>query len=132
MITDALVNFIPIGSNLPILGVPVRSNVYDILGSGPGTPPANIIGNRTIFSSDLGIGGKRAQMEVLIGIAFATGTSLNIAFQAALISARRPTSRRLDDAGGNRPILTANLTAAQVCARFDWPPAFPAGFRRVI
>lgn len=128
MITDSLVNFIPIGTNLPILGAAVRSNVYDILGSGPGTPPANIIGNRTIFSSDLGIGGKRAQLEVLLGAAFVSGASLNVAFQAAP-DLGTPTFQpgawtTLVETGA---ILTANLTAAQVLARFDWPPAFPAG-----
>ena len=59
MFNDALVNFVPIGSNLPILGVPVASNVYDALGSGVGTPPQNIIGNRTLFGTDLGIGGPK-------------------------------------------------------------------------
>lgn len=129
MITDALVNPIPIGTNLAILGIPVRSNVYDILGSGPGTAPANIIGNRTIFSSDLGIGGKKAQLEVLLGTAFAGGAGLNVQFQAA---------PDLGVGGGYLPgnwttlvetgeILVANLTADQVLARFDWPPAFPAG-----
>ena len=62
MITDALVNFIPIGSSIPILGAAVRSNIYDILGSGVGTPPANIIGNRTLFGSDVGIGGLKPQV----------------------------------------------------------------------
>lgn len=127
MITDAPVNFIPIGTNLPILGAAVRSNVYDILGSGAGTAPANIIGTRTIFSSDLGIGGKRPQMEVLLGATFVGGTSLNVAFQAAP-DLGTPTYQpgawtTLVETGA---ILTANLTLGQVLARFDWPSAFPA------
>lgn len=127
MITDALVNFIPIGTNLAILGVPVRSNIYDILGDGVGQPPSNIIGTRTLFGSDVGIGGIRPQLEVLLGTAFAGGTSLNVAFQGAP-DLGTPTYQpgawtTLVETGA---IPLANLTAAQILARFDFPPAFPA------
>lgn len=128
MITDALNNFILPGANVPILGIAVRSQVIDILGSGVGTAPANIIGNRTLFGSDMGIGGVKPEVEVLIGTAFAGGTSLVVAFQAAPDTGV---------GGGYLPgtwttlvetgvILTADLTAGQVLARFDFPPAFPA------
>lgn len=129
MITDALVNFIPIGSSIPILGAAVRSSVYDILGSGLGTPPANIIGTRTLFGSDVGIGGLRPQIEVLLGAAFVGGTSLTVAFQGA---ADLGTPTYLADTWQTLvqtpAIVTASLTAGQVLARFDFPPAFPANF----
>lgn len=128
MILDALVTFVAPGTNLPILGAAVRSSILDILGSGSGTAPANIIGNRTLFGSDTGLGGVKPQVEVLIGTAFVGGTSLQVMFQAAPDTGA---------AGSYLPgtwttlietpaILTASLTAAQVLARFDWPPAFPA------
>lgn len=127
MITDALVNLIPLGTSLAITTIPVRSSIYDILGSGAGTPPANIIGNRTLFGSDVGIGGLKPQVEVLIPTAFVGGTSLNVAFQAAP-DLGTPTYQpgtwvTLVETG---PILTANLTLGQILARFDFPPAFPA------
>lgn len=129
MITDALVNFVPVGGNLAILGAAVRSNVYDIIGSGVGTPPGNIIGNATLFGSDVGIGAIKPQVEAIVGQAFVGGTSLNVAFQAAVDTGA---------GGGYQPgnwqtlvetgaILTANLTLSQILARFDFPPAFPAG-----
>ena len=55
MITDALVNFVNVNSPLAILGANVRSAVYDILGSGTGTAPANIFGTATLFGEDTGI-----------------------------------------------------------------------------
>lgn len=127
MITDALVNFIATGSNIPILGVAVGTNPYDILGDGVGQAPSNIIGNRTLFGSDVGIGGLRPQIEVLIGTAFVGGTSLNVAFQGAP-DLGTPTYQpgawtTLVETGA---IPIANLTAAQILARFDFPPAFPA------
>jgi hypothetical protein len=128
MITDALLAFVPVGTNTPILGAAVRSNVYDILGTGVGTPPSSIIGTPTLFGSDLGIGGKRPMLEVLLGAAaFAGGTSLNIAFQAAVDTAGTHVAGTWNTLVETGAILTANLTAAQVCARFDWPPAFPPG-----
>lgn len=130
MITDALVNFVPIGSNLPILGVPVASVVYDALGQGVGTAPFNIIGNRTLFGTDLGIGGNRPQLQVATNVAFATaaGALLNVAFQGAPDTG----------VGGNfQPgawqslinqdgLTIAQLAAASLFFRMDWPPALPA------
>ena len=127
MITDALLQFVPVGSNTPILGAAVRSNIYDILGQGVGTAPSNIIGTRTLFGSDLGIGGVKPQLEVLLGsAAFVGGTSLNVAFQAAPDTAGTHAAGAWTTLVETGAILTASLTAAQVIARFDWPPAFPA------
>lgn len=130
MITDALVNFVPIGSAVAILGVAVPSNVYDVLGSGVGTAPANIIGNRTLFGSDVGIGGVRPQLQVATGLAFVTaaGATLNCAMQGAPDTGAagnyQPGAwQTLEETGA---LTAAQLAAATLFARFDWPPAFPA------
>ena len=130
MFNDALVNFLPIGSNLPILAAAVASNVYDALGQGVGTAPQNIIGNRTLFGSDLGIGGPKPQLQVNTNVAFATaaGALLNIAFQGAPDSGV---------GGGYQPgawtsilnqdgLTIAELAALSVVFRMDWPAALPA------
>jgi hypothetical protein len=131
MITDALVNFIPVGSTLAITNVAVATNAYDILGSGVGTAPANIIGNRSTFGADLGVGGLRPQLEVPVVVAFVGGTSLNVAFQGApdpgSASNYTPAAGDWKTLVETGAILTASLTAQQVLARFDWPPAFPPG-----
>ncbi len=132
MITDQLVSFLPPESNIPILAAPVSSEIYDILGLGLGITPAEgnrIIGTRTLFGADTGIGGVKPQVQCAVGAnAFVGGTSLNAAFQGAK-----------DDGTGNPDtwqtfietgaIVTANLTANAVFGRFDWPPEFPVGFQ---
>lgn len=130
MITDALANFLPIGSNLLITNASLPSNVYDILGQGVGQPPANIIGTRTLFGSDVGIGGVKPEVDVAVGTAFATanGATLNVAFQGApdtgVGGGYQPGAwQTLVETG---PLAAAQLTAAQIIARFDFPPAFPA------
>lgn len=131
MITDALVNFVPVGAPLSLIsgtGDIASTNVYDILGSGPGTAPQNIIGNAALFGSDVGIGGVRPELNVTIGTAIVSGGggTLNVKLQAAP-----------DTAGTNLPgtwqtlaetgVLTvAQLTAGQIVARFPFLPAFPA------
>ena len=132
MITDALVNFIPIGfpqSLVTAAAGSLPSGVLDILGQGVGTPPQNIIGNRTVFGADVGIGGIRPQLEVLVTTAFATAgaATLNVQFQAAIDTGA---------AGNYQPgtwvtlvetgvIAVANLGLGVKLARFDFPPAFP-------
>jgi hypothetical protein len=130
MMIDTLANFVPLGSNLPILGVPVASNPYDALGVGVGVAPPVIIGNRTLFGTDLGIGGNKPQLEVLTNVAFAgpAGALLAIAFQGAPDTGA---------AGGYQPgawtsllnqdgLTIAELAAQSVVFRMDWPPALPA------
>ena len=135
MINDALVNFLPPGSNLSIVGavgVGFASNVVDILGTGVGTAPQNIIGTRTLFGSDLGIGPYRPMVQSVVGTAFTNGTgtpSLNVQFQAAVDTGsgggyQPGTWITLVETG---PILVANLTAGAILGRFDLPPAFPVG-----
>ena len=128
MISDALVSFIPIGSAVAVTNVAVRSNIIDQLGTGAGTAPQAIIGQRTLFGMDSGVGVKRPMIRVNIGTAFASGTSINIAFQGAPDQG----------VGGNYqpgtwatyietgPLLTANLTASNYVT-IAFPPAFPFG-----
>lgn len=131
---DALVSFLLPGSSLSLVGgagVDFASNVIDLLGSGEGTTPANIFGTPTLFGTDLGIGGQKAQIEATIGTALVTATSatLNVAFQAA------PDTAVTHLAGTWQTLVeTGELTAAQcianaVIARFDYPPAFPVNLR---
>ena len=132
MITDQLVSFAGPGSNIPILAATVNTNPYDILGLGLGVTPAQggiIIGNRTLFGADTGIGGVKPLVECCVGTAFTTGAGATLAvnFQGAI-----------DDGTGNpstyqtfmsAPGLTAaQLTAGTFFGRFDWPPAFPENF----
>jgi hypothetical protein len=130
MFNDALVNFLPLGSNLPILAADVPSNVYDALGSGVGTAPQNIIGNRTLFGTDLGIGQPRPQIQVNTNVAFATSAAalLNISFQGAPDTGV---------GGGYLPgtwtsilsqdgLTISELAALSVVFREDWPAALPA------
>lgn len=132
MITDALVNFVPIGAPLSIVGAAnasFPSNVLDILGTGVGTAPQNIIGTRTLFGSDLGIDWMKPAILAYVGTAFvgATGT-LNMQFQGAVDTGA---------AGNYQPgtwntfvetgaIAVGNLTAAQPL-RLEFAPAFPFG-----
>ena len=135
MITDALVAFIPIGAPLSLVGgsgITFRSGIVDLLGQGVGTAPANIIGNRTIFGTDLGIGGKRPELNVTIGtaLAAAAGTTLKAALQIA----------QDQGAGGNyQPgawqdlisqdgITLTQGAAGAVILRVPWIPQLPAGF----
>lgn len=135
MMTDALAMFVPIGGNLSLVagaGINVPSTlVYDILGLGVGVAPTNdIIGAVTVFGSDTGLGGMKAQVEAVIGTAPTTSNSatLNVAFQGAIDngSAQPGTWNTFVETG---PIAVANLTAGTVIARFDWPPAFPANLQ---
>ena len=136
MRTDATISFLPIGSNLSMVGATgatFYSNIIDLIGAGSGTAPANIIGSTTTFGTDLGIGGVKVQMDIATGTAFATGgtATLNVQMQGAPDTG---------SAGGYLPgtwqtlvesgtLTAAQLTAQTVIARFDWPPAFPANLR---
>ncbi len=125
MITDALVSFTPVAVT-PTTAGDYASATIDLLGSGVGTAPANIIGNRALFGTDVGIGGVRPQIECLVTAAFVGGTNLVAKFQAApdVAVTHIPTTwTTLVETG---VILTASLTLGQILARFDYPPAFPA------
>ena len=137
MITDAQLAFIPSGAPLSCVGaagVNFQSGVIDLLGAGVGMPPPGIIGNVSVFGEDPGIGSKRPQLAINVGAAFGAGAgtpTLNFQMQYAPDTG----------AGGNyQPgawqtvvesgaLTVAQLTAGQTIARFDMPPAFPAGAR---
>lgn len=138
MLIDSLVSFVPIGAPLSMVlgaGIAAPSNVYDLLGLGVGVAPSErIIGQPStgVFGEDAGIGGKKPQVQVNVGIGFVTANAatLNVAFQGAADTG---------SAGNYQPgtwqtfVETGALTAAQLAAqtilgRFDFPPAFPANF----
>jgi hypothetical protein len=135
MILDALLSFVPIGGNLSVAGAAVASpNVIDLLGQGVGVAPDNIFGTPSVFGAPdaMGVGGPRPELVVTLGTtAWAGGTSLNVALQGAIDTGA---------AGGYLPgtwntfietgaILTANLTASRIVARFPWVPPFPENLR---
>lgn len=133
-ITDAQLAFVPINGNLSLVagaGVAIPSPiVLDVLGQGVGTAPGNIIGNVTNFGSDVGVGGITPQIEAIIGVACATvnGATLNVALQAAPDTGAPGNYlpgawTTLEETG---PVAVGRLTAGQILARFQFPPAFPA------
>lgn len=139
MILDSQLSFVPIGGNLSLVagaGVSIPStNVIDLLGLGVGVNPANanIIGTPAsgLFGEDSGLGAIKPQVQVNIGTALtAVGAStLNIQFQAApdtAVTFLPGTWQTLVETG---PLTAAQLIANTVCARFDWPPAFPANLQ---
>jgi len=147
MITDSLVAFVPIGGNLSLVGgaaaaIPSTSTI-DLLGQGVGTAPQNIIGTgRTVFGTDLGVGGKRPELNVTIGtaLAAAAGTTLKVALQAAqdtgLAGGFQPgTWIDIDSEDGiglanvANPLSTGIAgVAGAVIFRSPWIPTFPPGF----
>ena len=133
MITDALLNLVAIGSPLSCVGAAgsnFRSSIIDELGQGVGTAPLNIIGNRSVFGSDMGIDWVKPRVIVTVGTAFVTATSatLNIQFQGSVDSGAAGAPAYSPNAwttyietGG---IAASNLGAnAQI--RLDIPSALP-------
>lgn len=84
MLDQSLVFLSPNGPPLSLVGaagaIVVFPNVIDELGQGVGTPPANIIGNTTLFGSDMGIGIWVPEIQVNIGVATATANAATPAF----------------------------------------------------
>ena len=110
--------------------------VIDLLGLGVNVPATNIIGNTPStgfnsgrFGADMGIGRYKPMVDVVIGTAVTTADSctLNVQFQGAEDSGSGVpgTWQTFMETG---PMTAAQLTANTVCARFDFPPAFPANF----
>jgi hypothetical protein len=137
MITDALVAFVPIGAPLSLVaaaGATIPSTLtLDLLGAGVGVAPPNIIGNAALFGTDEGVGGKRPELNVVIGTALAgaAGQQLKVALQAAVDTGA---------AGGYLPgtwndivsqdgISLANGIAGQVILRSPFLPTMPPGLR---
>ena len=128
---DGTLAFVPVGNPLSLVlgaGVGAASNIIDLAGAGVGVKPPNIIGNPTVFGTDLGIGRQKAQLLCTIGTAFTTvnGATLNVQFQGAVDNGNyQPgTWNTLVESGA---MAAANLGAGVTVARFDYPPAFPFG-----
>lgn len=141
MITDALLNFVPIGGALSLVGgagVAIRSQVIDLLGEGVGVNPTlgnDIFGNTTVFgqADAMGVGNQRTEINVVIGTALAgaAGLTLNVKYQGAVDQG----------AGGNfQPgtwitfgaqtgITLAQGAANTVIARLPFLPPFPLNER---
>ena len=92
MITDALLNLVPNGSPISLAnlatGAAVASQVIDLLGSGVGTAPQNIIGTRTVFGETVGVDWLKPAIMIHVGTAFTTGSSctLTVQFQGSVDS----------------------------------------------
>src|ERR1700744_2780363 len=77
------------GGNLAVTGAAVRSTgILDLatglMNTGTTYVAAPLtIGNATVFGEDLGAGFMRFNMSALVAVSFASGTSINIAFQGA-------------------------------------------------
>lgn len=134
MRTDSSVAFVPIGAPLSLVAAAGSSipstKTVDLLGSGVGTAPANIIGNASVFGTDMGVGGLRPELNISVGTAFATATSatLNVQLQAApdqgAAGAYQPgTWQTIVESG---QLTAAQLAAGTVIFRNPFPPAFPA------
>ena len=135
MLLDASLQFVPLGSAMSLVGgagVNLPSGIIDLLGQGVGTAPQNIIGNVTLFGTDLGIGDDRLLLECTIGTALVTATSatLTIAIQAA-VDLGTPTYQpgTWQTLVQSPAITAAQGTAGARVARLDWPPAFPEGLQ---
>lgn len=131
MISDALVNFIPPGAPLSLVGgagVAIPSAVYDELGQGVGTAPQVIIGTRTLFGADYGVG-EKPLIDVAVGTPFTTANAatLQVALQGAPDTGA---------GGGYLPgawttliqtglIPVSQLTAGAIIARLNFAMAVP-------
>ena len=137
MITDALVNFVPLGGNLSLVagaGIAIPSTyVVDLLGNGVGQAPRNIIGNATVFGEDAGVGGKRPELNITIGtsLAGAAGTTLKAALQAAvdLGAGGNYQPGTWTDVDSQDNISIANAVAGAVIFRSPFIPTMPANLR---
>jgi hypothetical protein len=134
MITDSQLNFVPMQAPLSLVaaaGIAIPSAILDLLGSGVGTAPANIIGAASVFGMDAGVGShRRPELACSIGVAAVTANAatLNLALQAAVDTGSGGgyvpgTWTTIVETG---PIAAASLTAGQPIGRFPLLPAFPA------
>lgn len=138
MRSDALVAFVGIGAPLSLVAganITIASNVIDLLGLGVGVNPAaaSIIGNAALFGTDLGVGGKRPELNISVGVAFtgAAGQLLKIAMQFApdLGIGGNFQPGTWQDIVSQDNIALANLTAGAIPFRAPWIPDMPPGLR---
>ncbi len=134
---DSTLAFVPYGSPLSLVGATgatFGSQIIDLLGSGVGTAPANIIGRATVFGEDIGVGGGQPNpmFDVVIGTAFVTASSstVTIQLQAAADNGSPTYAPDTWTTILQSPAYTAaQLTANRVVFRFDFPPVFPDTLR---
>ena len=135
MILDALVSFVPLNAPLSLVGaagVVFNSQVFDLLGAGVGVAPPNIIGTRTTWGTDEGVGGKRPELQVNIGtavVAGVAGTLLKIALQGAPDTPVTYQPGTWQDIVSQDDISPANLTAGAVPFRCPFIPTMPPGLQ---
>ena len=85
MLKDALLEFVPSSGAAETLvgaaGAEITfTRIIDLLGSGSGTAPVNIIGNATLFGYDPGIGRTAPEVQITIGTALTTATAATARF----------------------------------------------------
>jgi hypothetical protein len=134
VITDALLAFVPTNAPLSLVGgagVVIVSNVFDILGNGVGQAPTNAFPvTQTVFGADMGVGGIRPELNVLIGTACAgaAGQLLKAALQGAADpgAAGNYTPASWTDIVSVDNMTMANLAANTVLLRTPFLPTLPA------
>lgn len=139
MMTDALLNFVPINGNFSLVGgagvnLPLPG-IIDLLGNGVGVAPTSIWGTTAVFGAPdaLGVGGMRPELNITIGTGLVTanGATLNIALQGAidtgLAGAYQPGPWNTFVESG--PMTAALCPAGTVVFRCPWLPPFPANLR---
>lgn len=134
MLNDALVSF---GSGISVVGgsgAGFASSVIDLLGLGVGVAPVNIIGNRTKFGMDPGIGWPRAQAGIIATTALATasGATMNFKYQGSEDDAttHQPTLWRTIVESGELAVtdLDEIATLNAFLWQFDFEPTHPLNF----
>ena len=133
---DSQLSFVPIGSPLSLIaaaGVAIPApNVIDLLGFGVGVSPIgnSIYGNVVNFGTDMGVGGQRPELNVVIGTPPTTGTAatLTVALQAAA-DAGTPTwlPGAWQTISQSAAYTVAQMTTGAVIFRVPWTPVFPPG-----
>lgn len=139
---DALLNFVPIGSPLSLVGgagVDIFApTVIDLLGLGVGVVAPSvlggdpIIGNVTTFGAPDagGVGGLRPELNLTMGTAAATSNAATVTAQlqaAADNGTGNPSTYFTLSSSGAQAV--ANLTAGTVWFRTPWLPPFPENLR---
>jgi hypothetical protein len=128
MLTDSKLAFVLPGNPLSFIGgVDVASPlIIDLLGNGVGQPPASIIGNKSVFGVDAGVGDHRPEIDTVIGDDALTSSSatLNIALQGAVDTGagggyQPGTWTTIVETG---PLAAATLISGYVAGRFPFLP----------
>lgn len=136
MMLDAQVTFVSqAGAAFSLVasaGTQAVGQVIDELGQGVGTAPANIIGNTSLFGSDMGLGVWKPEIQINIGTALTIASSgtLEFAIQGApdtgSSGSYQPGTWESFATTGPKP---ASELAASAVLRMAMPPAPPATLR---